>query len=85
MTARMESPIQMLRFEFTPASRKGSRLETCAQVSSGDLIEARVGTTVHVRGQVLDIQPAMELFWVASHGGTRRIVELSEYDVYFAA
>lgn len=80
----MESPTQMLRCDFTSTSRKGLRIETCAHVSRGDLIEANVGTTLHVRGQVVDVQPAMELFWVLSHDGTRRIVELSEFDVYFA-
>lgn len=81
----MESPSQSLDCELISAPRTGSRVQTCIQVSRGDLIEARVGTTRHVRGQVVDVQPAMELFWVVAHDGTRRIVELSEFEVYFAA
>ena len=81
----MESPSESRDCEFTSVSRKGARVQTCVQVSRGDLIEARVGTTRHVRGQVVEVQPAMELFWVVAHDGTRRIVELSEFEVYFAA
>jgi len=64
--------------------RGGSRIETCRQLSRGDLVEARIGSTSHIRGEVVDVQPSMELFWVVSRDGNRRIVELSEFEVYFA-
>lgn len=81
----MKSSNQSLLGENVAARREGARVETCSQVSRGDLIEARVGTTGHVGGEVVDIQPSMELFWVISPDGSRRIVELSEFEVYFAA
>lgn len=81
----MKAPKKSSPHECTSVSRKGMRVETCIQVSPGDLVEARVGPTPHVQGQVVDVQPTLELFWVVSHDGTRRIVELSEFDVYFAS
>lgn len=81
----MKSSNQSLLGGNAAARREGVRVETCSQVSRGDLIEARVGTTGHVWGEVVDIQPSMELFWVISRDGSRRIVELSEFEVYFAA
>lgn len=81
----MKAPNQSPHRESTSVSRKGLRIESCIQVSQGDLVEARVGPTPHVQGQVVDVQPRMELFWVVSQDGTRRIVELSEFEVYFAA
>jgi hypothetical protein len=81
----MKAPKQSSPRESTSVSRKGLRVQTCVQVSHGDLVEARVGPTPHLQGQVVDVQPGMELFWVVSQDGTRRIVELSEFEVYFAA
>lgn len=63
----------------------GTRIETCKQVSRGDVVEARSRTNHHIRGEVVDLQPSMELFWVLSPDGSRRIVDLSEFEVYFAA
>lgn len=62
-----------------------SRLHSCTQVSPGDAVEARVGGTLHVLGRVTEVLPMMELFWVVTPDGSRRIVELSEFDVYLAA
>lgn len=81
----MESPHGLPLGEPTPAVRKGLRVQTCDEVSRGDLIEARVGSTRFVWGEVLDVHPTMELFWVLSPDGNRRIVELSEFEVYFTA
>ena len=60
-------------------------MQSCHQVSRGDLVEARVGGTPHLRGEVVEVQPSMELFWVVSQDGSRRIVELSVFEVYFTA
>lgn len=81
----MQAPNQSPHRESTSVSRKGLRIESCIQVSHGDLVEAGVGPTPHLQGQVINVQPRMELFWVVSQDGTRRIVELSEFEVYFAA
>ncbi|WP_457963784.1 hypothetical protein M1E17_20520 [Arthrobacter sp. D1-29] len=48
-------------------------------------MEVKVGTVVHLTGHVEEIQPSMDLFWVLASDGTRRIVELAEFDVYLAA
>ena len=66
------------------AQREGSRVQTCHQLARGDLVEAKVGSNRHLRGVVVEVQPSMELFWVVSRDGSRRIIELSDFEVYFA-
>ncbi|MDQ0675104.1 hypothetical protein QFZ36_002665 [Pseudarthrobacter siccitolerans] len=78
-------PGNQLRLGDAAEQRNGSRIQTCAQVSPGDQVEAKVGSTCHIRGEVVQVQPSMELFWVVSQDGSRRIVELSEFEVYFMA
>lgn len=60
-------------------------VEDCRQITKGDYIEAKVGPTLHLTGQVVEVQPSMDLFWVVTPYGTRKIVELTEFDVYLAA
>jgi hypothetical protein len=67
------------------AQREGSRVQTCHQLARGDLVEAKVGSNRHLRGVVVEVQPSMELFWVVSRDGSRQIIELSDFEVYFAA
>jgi hypothetical protein len=79
----MNFPNPSLPPEPLPSQPNGPRIQTCDQISRGDLIEAKHGSTRHLRGQVVDVQPSMELFWVLAQDGSRRIVELAEFEVYF--
>lgn len=68
-----------------PPVTSDNRVHSCTQVSRGDAVEAKVKGTLHVLGRVTEVLPLMELFWVVTPDGSRRIVELSEFDVYLAA
>ena len=61
--------------EHTPVS-------SCSRLSVGDRIEAlRDGRVVH-RGRVLDVVPALELFWILDdRTGTRRLLDLEMLSV----
>jgi hypothetical protein len=58
------------------------RVETCHQLDAGTLIEARVKGQSMFEGKVVETLPTMRLFWAVSPGGTRKIIELDEYEVY---
>lgn len=84
----MKPTVQLISSDHTspaPPVTSDSRLHSCTQVSLGDTVEARVGGTLHVLGRVTEVLPLMELFWVVTPDGSRRIVELAEFDVYLAA
>ena len=81
----MRESIPLQHTDNSVPQRGASPLEDCSQITKGDYVEVKVGPTVHLAGQVVEIQPSMELFWVLTPDGTRKIVELSEFDVYLAA
>lgn len=84
----MKPAAQLIRPDHTcpaPPATSDSRVHSCTQVSPGDAVEAKVGGTLHVLGHVAEVLPLMELFWVVTPDGSRRIVELSEFEVYLAA
>ena len=65
----------------TPNIDKTGVLSTAA-LSCGDLIEAAYkGTVVH-RGQVTDIAPSHELFWITDYlSGSRRLLDVTEFEI----
>ena len=56
-------------------------IASCAELRSGDEIEAFQGDVRRFHGYVTDTLPRMELFWAVSAVGERRIIELDEYKV----
>lgn len=84
MTSMPETrPLQ--QSEGSPPQGVASPLGDCSQIAKGDYVEVKVGPVVHLTGHVVDVQPSMDLFWVLTSDGTRKIVELAEFDVYLAA
>lgn len=67
-------------------SRTGSTIGFNSELSSGDRVEAYYkGTLVH-RGEVTDIAPNLELFWIQDDlTGGRRLLDLAELDVHKTA
>jgi hypothetical protein len=56
-------------------------VSSCRELAYGDRIEAAVSGVVWFQGEVVQIWPAMELFWAIDSLGERRIIEFSEYTV----
>lgn len=63
-------------------SRTGSIISSNSELSFGDRIEAyRKGTLVH-RGEVTDIAPNHDLFWVQDLlTGGRRLLDIAELEI----
>jgi len=63
-------------------SRAGRTINSNAELTSGDCIEAYYkGTLVH-RGEVTGIAPNHELFWILDvHTGGRRLLDIAELEV----
>ena len=57
----------------------------CADLSSGDRVQAwRKGRLIH-KGLVTDILPAMKLFWIEEEPfRERRLLDFNEFDVVLA-
>jgi hypothetical protein len=84
MTSMPES-IPLQQSEGSSPQGGASPLGNCLQITKGDYVEVKVGLVVHLTGHVVEVQPSMDLFWVLTPDGTRKIVELAEFDVYLAA
>lgn len=58
------------------------KVKSCDELTPHRPIEARRDGVLHFAGRVTETMPAHHLFWAVSELGERRIVDLSEYDVY---
>ncbi|MEW1811954.1 hypothetical protein AB0284_14750 [Pseudarthrobacter phenanthrenivorans] len=71
-----------------PATREAERIQkrpvsSCRDLEAGDEIRATAAGGLGYSGTVLVVFPAMELFWIMTDEGERRIIELSEFNVSY--
>ena len=59
-----------------------STIHSTAELSCGDRIEAAYRGTVTHRGQVNQITPGHELFWIADDlSGSRRLLDVTAFNI----
>ncbi|WP_423181263.1 hypothetical protein [Arthrobacter sp. NyZ413] len=61
--------------------RPPHKLFRSQDILAGDLVEARKDGVLHFSGEVAEVHPTMDLFWIVRDDGIRRIIEFERFEV----